>query len=87
MVPKGRLELPRVAPHGPQPCASTNSATSACNIYLVSAGGVVAGAVSAAFSVVAGGVVSFVVSAGGATGSLTGAAELITEPLPDFPEE
>ena len=32
MVPKERLELPRVAPHGPQPCASTNSTTSAKSV-------------------------------------------------------
>ncbi len=29
LVPKGRFELPRVAPHGPKPCASASSATSA----------------------------------------------------------
>ena len=29
MVPKGGLEPPRVASHGPQPCASASSATSA----------------------------------------------------------
>ena len=29
MVPKGGLEPPRVSSHGPQPCASTSSATSA----------------------------------------------------------
>ena len=29
MVPKGGLEPPRVTPHAPQTCASTNSATSA----------------------------------------------------------
>jgi hypothetical protein len=29
MVPKARLELAWVAPHGPQPCVSTNSTTSA----------------------------------------------------------
>ena len=28
-VAKGRFELPRVAPHGPKPCASASSATSA----------------------------------------------------------
>src|SRR5438128_9514412 len=28
-MPKGGLEPPRVASHGPQPCASTSSATSA----------------------------------------------------------
>ena len=35
MVPKGRLELPRVAPHGPQPCASTNSTTSAKDLWVI----------------------------------------------------
>ncbi len=29
LVPKGGLEPPRVASHGPQPCASASSATSA----------------------------------------------------------
>ena len=29
VVPKGRFELPRVAPHGPKPGASASSATSA----------------------------------------------------------
>ncbi len=29
MVPKGRFELPQLAPHAPQACVSTNSTTSA----------------------------------------------------------
>ena len=33
MVPKGRLELPRVAPHAPQACVSTYSTTSANTLY------------------------------------------------------
>ena len=35
-VGMGRVELPRVAPHGPEPCASANSATSPNIIQILS---------------------------------------------------